>query len=170
MPSDMQQNWPWIVNLFKRSLMTTRFYTFATVNPDGSAHVAPYASLVLNDDCSGYYSDVFPNQMSRNLTQDGRICMMALNLGLWPWLKGLFRGRFDQYPGVRLYGQIGKSRRALPGEVERWRARVNRFKGLKGYDLLWKDIRTVRDVRFTHFEPVHLGPLTRHLDGQLVFR
>jgi hypothetical protein len=163
MQPDLQAEWPRIVQHFEQTLKRSIFYTFATVNADGSPHLAPYASLVLNDDCSGYYSDVFPHQMSRNLARDQRVCIMAVNCGMGYWLKGLLFGRFDHWPGIRLYGTVDKSRPAHPGEVERWLARVKRFKPFKGYDLIWKDIHTVRDIRFTHYEPVRVGAMTRHL-------
>ncbi len=163
MASELRQNWPWIVRRFKKGILSSRFYSFATINEDGSAHVAPYASLVLNDDCSGYYSEVFPNRMARNLARDPRVSIMAVDISVGYWFKGLLRGRFDQWPGVRLYGTVGKSRKAAPGEVERWQKRAKQFKWFKGYDLIWKDIRTVRDIHFTGFEPVHCGQMTQHL-------
>jgi hypothetical protein len=163
MSTEIKTNWPWIVRFFKKSLSSHHFYTFATVDPDGRPHIAPYASLVFNDDCTGYYSDVFPQRMARNLKKDERVCIMAVDFGAWYTLKGLFRGRFDRWPGIRLYGTVGPNRRALPEELDRWLVRVKRFKKFKGYDLIWKDIRTVRDIYFTDFEPVHLGPMTRHL-------
>jgi len=163
MSADLHSNWPWIVRLCEQGLVKIGFYAFATVDPDGRPHMAPYASLVLNDDCSGYYCDVFPNRMSHNLAENQNICIMALNFGLWYWLKGLFLGRFDRWPGIRLFGTVGKIRKAKPGEVERFLVRVKRFKRLKGYDLLWKNIQTVRDVHFTRFEPIRVGVMTRHL-------
>jgi hypothetical protein len=163
MSTDMQTNWPWIVKLFEQGLVKTGFYAFATVGPDGSPHMAPYGSLVLNDNCSGYYCDVFPNQMAQNLIENQNICVMATNFGMWYWLKGLFLGRFDHWPGIRLYGTAGKIRRAEPGEVEKFRVRVKHFKLLKGYNLLWKNIHNVRDIHFTHFQPIRLGTMTRHL-------
>ncbi len=104
-----------------------------------------------------------PRNLARNLKKDERVCIMAVDFGAWYTLKGLFRGRFDRWPGIRLYGTVGPNRRALPEELNRWLVRVKRFKKFKGYDLLWKDIRTVRDIYFTDFQPVHLGPMTRHL-------
>jgi hypothetical protein len=163
MQQDLQDQWPWIVRHFEKSLKRSVFYTFATVNADGSPHLAPYASLVLNDDCTGYYSDVFPNRMSRNLADNASICIMAVDGGMWYWLKGLVLGRFDHWPGIRLYGTVDKSREARPGEVERWMVRVRRFKPFKGYDLIWKGVHTVRDIRFTRYEPVRVGPMTRNL-------
>lgn len=164
MQPDLQTDWPWIVRHFNKSIKRSLFYTFATVSDDGSPHLAPYASLVLNDDCTGYYSDAFPNHMSRNLAENRRVCILAVNCGMGYWFKGLFFGRFDHWPGIRLYGTVDKSRPARPGEVERWLVRVKRFKPFKGYDLIWKGIRTVRDIRFTRYEPVRIGPMTRHLE------
>lgn len=160
---DLIQNWPMIKSHFRHTLQSSQFYTFATVNPDGSPHMAPYASLVLNDDCTGYYSDAFPNQMSRNLKADPRVCIVAVRMGFGLWFKAIFRGRFSGWPGIRLYGTVGPSRKGTAEEIDRWRSRMKRFKRMKGYKLLWADISTVRDIQFQQFEPVHLGPMTRHL-------
>lgn len=163
METDIKADWPTISKLFQKSILTTGFYSFATVNPDGSAHVTPIGSLVLGDDCSGYFSDVFPANMSKNLKRDQRICIMAVRSGFWYWLKALISGRFEAWPGIRLYGTVGERRQARPGEVDRWRKRFKRFKRLKGYKLLWKEVDVVRDVSFTHYEPVRAGAMTRHL-------
>jgi uncharacterized protein len=167
MTSDIRSDWPWITNLFQQGIVTTGFYSFATVNDDGSAHVTPIASLVLGDDCSGYFSDVFPASMAQNLKRDQRVCIMAVRMGFWYWLRALISGRFEGWPGVRLYGTVGERRKSRPGEVERWRKRVRRFKHLKGYKLLWKNVDIVRDITFTHYEPVRAGAMTRHLAMQL---
>jgi len=164
MPADLKENWPWIVRHVERSLKTSRFCTFATVNPDGTVQMAPIASLVLNPDCTGYYSAVYPGQMAANLKTDERICVMTVCMGMGYWLKGLLRGRFDKWPALRLYGRVtADPRPALPGEIDRWRKRVKYYKPLKGYDLLWKHITTVRDIHFDQFDPVRVGPMTRHL-------
>jgi hypothetical protein len=91
MTSDLKADWPWIVQHFRKSILSSQFYSFATVNPDGSAHVTPIASLVLKDDGSGYFSDVFPGSMAKNLKVDQRICIMAVRMGFWYWLKALVR-------------------------------------------------------------------------------
>lgn len=163
MTTDLNAEWPRIVRHFEKSILSSRFYTFATVNPDGSAHATPIASLVLNNDCSGYFSDVFQGKMMRNIKVDQRVCILAVRMGLWFWLKALTRGRYDAWPGIRLYGSVGEHRTARPGEIERWRKRVNRFKRFKGYTMLWKYVDRVRDIRFTHFEPISMGAMTSHL-------
>lgn len=160
----LSTDWPWIVRHFEKSLKTGRFYTFASTNPDGTAHMTPIASLVLNDDCSGFYSEVFPGCMVANFKTDQRVCVMAVCMGFGYWFKGLRTGRFDQWPGLRLYGTVARqTRKAAPGEVERWLRRVKRYRWLKGYNLLWKDVQSVRDIVFDRYEPVRLGPMTRHL-------
>ncbi|PIE67035.1 MAG: pyridoxamine 5'-phosphate oxidase [Deltaproteobacteria bacterium] len=166
MSADIVKNWPMIQAHFRRTIQSSRFYTFATINPDGSPHVAPYASLVLNDDCTGFYSDVFPNQMSRNLKADPRICIVAVRMGFGLWFKAIFSGRFIGWPGIRLYGTVGPSRKGTTKEIDRWRRRMKRFKRMKGYKILWADVSTVRDIQFQRFEPVHLGTMTRHLVTQ----
>jgi hypothetical protein len=88
MSDELKSNWKSIIKYCEKSLQSNQFFTFATTNPDGSPHMAPYASLVLKDDCTGYYSDVFPNRMSRNLKRDPRICISAVYMGMGVWLKG----------------------------------------------------------------------------------
>lgn len=164
MRKDLSADWSWIVHRFEKSLKTTRFCTFASVNPDGTAHLAPIASLVLNDDCSGYYSEVYPGVMAANFKADPRVCVMVVCMGFGYWLKGLLTGRFDQWPALRLYGTVApRSRQARPGEIERWRKHLKPYKRLKGYDLLWKRITTVREITFDRFDPVRLGTMTRHI-------
>jgi len=163
MTTDLKANWPRIVRHFEKSILTSRFFTFATINPDGSAHATPIASLVLTDDCSGYFSDVFQGKMIENINADQRVCILAVRMGFGFWLKALFRGRYDAWPGIRLYGTVGGSRQGRPGEIDRWRKRVNMFKGLKGHTLLWKYADRVRDIRFTHYEPLRMGAMTNQL-------
>jgi len=163
MTTDLKADWPQIVRHFEKSILTSRFYTFATVNPDGSAHATPIASLVLNKNYSGYFSDVFKGRMIENIKADQRVCVLAVRMGLGFWLKALVRGRYDAWPGIRLYGTVGESRQARPGEIDRWRKRVARFKRLKGYTLLWKYVDQVRDIQFTHYEPLQMGAMTHQL-------
>jgi predicted pyridoxine 5'-phosphate oxidase superfamily flavin-nucleotide-binding protein len=164
MPANLTTDWPWIVRHVEKSLKTSQFCTFATVNPDGTAQLAPIASLVLNPDCTGYYSAVYAGQMATNLETDQRVCVMAVCMGMGYWLKGLLRGRFDQWPALRLYGRVApQARPARPGEIERWRKRMKYYKHFKGYDLLWKHVSTVRDIHFDRYDPIRLGSMTRHL-------
>ncbi|HVN96442.1 MAG TPA: pyridoxamine 5'-phosphate oxidase family protein [Syntrophorhabdaceae bacterium] len=154
---DIQQHWGAIRNVVNKALESNHFCAVATVNPDGSPRVSPIGSLILYETGKAFYFEEFPKNMRLNLDRDQRICVMAVNGGFWHWLKALFKGRFDAPPGVRLTGRAGARRMATQEEVKQWQERVKRFRRFKGYKLLWKDMRYVREVIFDGFEPVHLG-------------
>nr|WP_319392640.1 pyridoxamine 5'-phosphate oxidase family protein [uncultured Desulfobacter sp.] len=157
MDTALQIHWPEIMGHFEQSIRSSRFYTFATTTPEGEPHMAPYASLILNDDCTGYYSDAFPDKTSRNLRANPNVCISAVRMGFGFWFKALLSGGFPCWPCIRLYGTVGPSRKAEPGEIDRWRRHMKPYRWMKGYKLLWADIRTVRDIRFQRFEPIQLG-------------
>lgn len=163
MSSELMKNWPSIVRFFEKSLKRNHFVTFTSIGPDGGPHAAPYGSLFLNADGTGYYMDCFPNQFSKNIKKDGRICILVVQRGFWCMIKAFWIGRFDEWPGIRLYGTVDKARKPRPREIDRWQKKVRRYKWFKGYDLLWKNINVVRDIHFSHYEPVHLGAMTTHL-------
>lgn len=158
---ELERNWDMIRSIFEESLKTSHHYAIATVDKDGGPHITPIGSLMLHDDCRGVYCEEFPKNMPRNLKHNQRVCVMALNNGLLFWLKSLFTGRFKKPVGVRLMGSAGERREATPEEGARWRKRVRIFRGLKGHDLLWKNLKYVREIHFDSFEPIRLGKMTR---------
>ena len=101
--------------------------------------------------------------MRHNLDRDQRICVLAVVGGFWFWLKALFQGRFSAPPGLRLAGRAGRRRLATKEEVEQWQKRVRPFRRLKGYKLLWKNMRHVREVTFDTVEPLRLGSMAQGL-------
>jgi hypothetical protein len=165
---DIDQHWSTIREVVNQALKSTHFCAVATVNPDGSPRISPIGSIILGEKGKAFYFEEFPKNMRQNLRQDQRICVLAVAGGFWFWLKSLFRGRFATPPGVRLIGRAGARRRATEEEVNRWQKRVRPFRRFKGYKLLWKDMRHVRDVTFDDFEPLRLGPMGRGLweDGE----
>jgi hypothetical protein len=84
---------------------------------------------------------------------------MAVNCGKLDFLAALWRGRARKPFGVRLFGTAGKRRDATHGEVQRIMRRMRRLRFLRGHQLLWGKLRTVRDISFHAFEPVRLAPL-----------
>ncbi|MBT3255861.1 MAG: pyridoxamine 5'-phosphate oxidase family protein [Deltaproteobacteria bacterium] len=159
----MEQHWKTIRNIVNQALKTNRFCAVATVNPDGSPRISPIGSLILGEAGKAFYFEEFPKNMRQNLDRDQRICVLAVTGGFLFWLKALFRGRFDALPGLRLMGRAGGRRKATEEEVTQWQKRVRPFRRLKGYKLLWKDMRHVRDVTFDAAEPLRLGPMARGL-------
>ncbi len=136
---------------------------FATVNKNGSPHVTPVGSLFLRDDRTGFYFDGHFVNMTKNLERNPRVCVLAVNCNPAFWLNALKSGKFETSPAVRLLGSVGKKREATEEELSAWRNFVKFAVGTKGYDLIWKDLRMVRDIHFDSFEPVFMGEMTRTL-------
>jgi len=162
---DIMMHWDAICDVFERTLKTTGFCAMATVNPDGSPHITPIGSLILHAPGQAYYFEKFPKTMRRNIDQDSRVCVLAVRGGFWNTMASLFRGRYTTAPGVRLTGVAGELRPATEAQERLWRERIKMFRWLKGYDLLWKDMAHVRDIRFDSFEPVRVGLMTKGLWG-----
>ena len=156
-------NWETIRNLFRNSFLSSLHYAMATTNADGSPHVTPIAALILREDRTGFYFEVYTDKMSKNLSKDRRVCVMAVNSDLLFWARSFMEGKFDVPPAVRLGGTVGERREATQEEIAVWRERVEFAREMKGYDLLWKTMRYVRDIYFDSFEPVYLGAMTAEL-------
>jgi len=149
--------------VFQESRHSSTHYAVATVNEDGSPHVAPIGALFLREDKAGFYFDEFPVTMSKNLERNPRVCILAVNSNISFWQKSLLAGKFETPPGVRLMGSVGKKREATEEEIAKWQNHVKLARGTKGHDLMWKDMRMVRDIDFDSIEPVLLGEMTQDL-------
>jgi uncharacterized protein len=160
---EIGKHWNTIQILFQESLGSSMHYAIATVNADGSPHVTPIGALFLREDKTGFYFDEFPINMSRNLGRDPRVCVLAVNSNPTFWQKSLLAGRFETPPAVRLMGSAGKKREGTEEEIAMWQNHVKLARGTKGHDLMWKNIRMVRDIHFDSFEPVSCGEMTQDL-------
>ena len=158
-----QRQWHLITDLFTRSVATSMHCAVATVNPDGSPHLAPIGSFVLLDNGTGLFFDGFLGTTERNLRHDPRISVLAVDSSRLRWLKVLATGRFRALPAIRLTGTAGARRQATPEELDQFRRRVRWLRRLKGHDLLWGNLRFVHDVTFDTAAPVQTGALTKGL-------
>lgn len=159
--TNLEKNWPAIRTLVQDASRSSFHCAFSTVDADGSPHITPIGSLILRDDCTGYYFEEYTRRMPVHFAHNRRVCILAVHSGFAFFLKSLIRGRFSRYPGVRLYGQAGERRPATDEEIATWQKRVRMARGTKGYELLWKNLRMVRDIRFDSFDPVTAGEMTR---------
>lgn len=157
----LDENWTKIKRLFKQSFKSSFHYAIATVSEQGEPHITPIGSLILGGVGQGVYFEEYPRQLTRNLEKNKQVCVLAVNTSLWFWIKALVRGRFSDPPAVRLYGVVGEVREATEREIAMLQHRVRRVSFTKGHAMLWKNMRKVRDVRFTRMEPVHVGKMTR---------
>jgi len=90
-----------------------------------------------------------------------KVCVLAVNSGLWFWLKTLLQGQFSAPPALRLHGTVSIPRKGTPEELALWARRVRRVRRTKGYALMWASMTTVRDIHFSKAEEVHIGAMTR---------
>jgi hypothetical protein len=160
---ELSDNWRQIKIAFERGIKSSRHSAIATVNADGSPHVTPIGFVFLRDDFSAYYFEEYAKQLPLNLAHNPRVCLLLVDSGSTFWLSSLFRGRFDSPPGIRLYGAAGERRVASEQEKAAYRARVRSVRKLRGYDLIWRDLNHVRDIKLERFEPVVYPKMTDHL-------
>ncbi len=161
----LDENWKMIQQALQVAIKTSRHLSFATVAEDGSPHVTPIGSLILRDDCTGYYFEEYTKNMPANFKKNQQISILAVNSGLWFWIKSLYSGKFAISPGIRLHGSVGDRRPAKESEIAAWQERVKRARKTKGYKIIWKNLRHVRDIRFDSFEFITAGKMTKNIAG-----
>lgn len=138
--------------------------SMATTNEDGSPQVTPIGSLFLTGVGKGLYFEKLPQRMRSNLDRDPRFSILAVRGGRFYWMKALFLGRFNSFPALRLNGTAGARRVCTEEERQIFDSRFGMFRRTKGYDILWKDMRTVRDLTFEAVIPVNVAAMTKGLE------
>jgi len=136
-------------------------FSIASVNEDNQPTVTPIGSLFLNDNQTGFYFEKFATKLKLNGELNKYVCILAVNSGVWFWLKSLFKMNFDEFPAVKLYGELGIKREATEKEYRAFQRRVRQTKRLKGSRYLWQDMSMVREIKFTKAEKINLGKMTK---------
>jgi len=160
---ELRDNWEQVKSVFAAGLKSTGYCAIATVGADGWPHVTPIGFIFLRDDQSAYYFEEYTQKMRHNIEHDPRVSLMTVNIGAMFWLRSLYNGTFASAPGIRLTGLAGARRLASEPERAAYRARVSRFRKLKGYGLIWSDLRYVREIKLQGFSPVGYPRMTDHL-------
>lgn len=160
---NLARYWDVIKDIFQNAQESSRYISIATVNASGMPHCTPIGSLIFGSVGSAYFFDEFPCKLSENLKVNNQVCVQAVNSNENFWAQSLMSGQFETAPGIRLLGTAGEKRIATQGEIDAWLEKVAWLKELKGYDILWKNMKYVRDLVFTEFEPVQCGSMTTHL-------
>jgi hypothetical protein len=158
------ENWRAIKKLFYQAGMTSMHCAFATANSNGEPHVTPIGSLFLTAQGQGFYFEEYLSHTKKNIEANSRVCVLAVNSSKWFWLRSLMKGRFLAPFSVRLSGTAGSRREATPGELKLLGKMVKPVKWTRGHDLLWKHLKTVRDIHFDSFEPVKTGKMSALLE------
>lgn len=157
------QQWGTMRKIFESAFNSSFHYAIATTNKDGTPHITPIGSLILGEDRKGFYFEGYVNALARNLQHNKRVCVLAVNSNKWSLLKSFFLGRITAPPGVRLLGTATERREATEQEMRMFRRRFRMFRPFKGYDLVWGNLRYVREIYFDSYEPVRIGALTREV-------
>lgn len=158
---DPVEHWNRIKQVCRDAFGSSFHYSLASVSADGSPHVTPIGSLILTSPGRAIYFEEFTRGMPANFAHSDKVCVLAVNSGLWFWLTALIRGRFAAPPALRLHGTVGAPRPASARERELWLKRVRRMRRTRGHALIWEGMGTVRDLSFSRVDDIHIGPMTR---------
>ena len=154
------ENWGKIKNYYKEYLKKSFYCSFATTSKEKEPNVTPIGSLILRNDFSGFFFDIFPTVMTDNLEDNGRVCLLLVNTSKFFWFQSFRKGVFEKPSGIKLAGTVGKKRKATPEEKEAFLRKYKRLKRFKGFQILWGDLTYVRDVIFTDYYPINTGSMT----------
>lgn len=160
---DIISNWKEIKLHFNKSFRSNFHVSIATVASDNMPTVTPIGSLFLNGDQTGFYFEKYPVRLPKYSKINKNICILAVNSNSWFWLNSLFKGKFNSYPGIKLYGKLGGLRKATDIEIKRLNRRMKMTKGMKGHKYLWGSMTMVRELTFTKAENINLGEMTKRL-------
>jgi len=160
---DIQTNWIEIRKHFNKCFRTNFHVSIASVDKDDNPTVTPIGSLFLNSNQMGFYFEKFPIKLPENSKVHKNICILGVNSGTIFWLTSLFKGKFESYPAIKLYGQLGDRRKATEIEIKRLNSRMRITKWLKGNNYLWGNMENIREITFTKAEKINLGKMTKNL-------
>ena len=160
---DIKTNWNSIRMHFSKSFRSSLHVSIASVDVENNPTITPIGSLFLNDNQKGFYFEKFPSKLPIHAEQSKNICVLAVNSNRWFWIKSLFKIEFKKYPAVKLYGALGKRRKATEKETNRLARRMRLTNKLKGHTYLWSEMKIVRELSFTKAEKINLGKMTSKL-------
>ena len=156
----LKENWQKIRIHFSKAFGSNMHVSIASVNEENQPTVTPIGSLFLNDNQTGFYFEKFATKLNVNSKMNNKICVLAVNSNKWFWLKSLFKMKFEDYPDIKLYGELGIKREATKKEYRAFQRRIRKTKRLKGSKYLWQDMSMVREIKFTKGEKINLGIMT----------
>ncbi|XID74798.1 pyridoxamine 5'-phosphate oxidase family protein [Alkanindiges sp. WGS2144] len=153
--------WGTIQQVFAQAQASTMHCSIASVNEQGQPHITPIGTVFLRNDQTGYFFDTYTKQLAKNVENNPRVCIMAVNASKGFWLKSLVLGKFATLPAMRWYGEISELRPATKAEIVAVQQRIKVLKWTKGSRLIWSDFSHVRDIQFTEAHAIeypHMMP------------
>ncbi len=157
---DIIENWDKIRIHFSKSFNSSLHASIASVDSDNNPTTTPIGSLFLNKDQTGFYFEKFPAKLPDHAKLNQKICVLGVNSSKLFWIKSLFKGKFPDFPAIKLYGELREKRKASEIEINRLKRRMRGTRALKGHTYLWTDMEIVREITFTKAEKINLGKMT----------
>ena len=145
------QEWQHIRKVVNDAQKAAMHCSIATVDARLQPTISPIGTLFLKENQTGFFFDTYTESLQQNLPQNSKACIQAVNSSRLFWLKALFKGQFSDYPGVRLYVEIGDLRLANAEELAQISRRIQSLKWTKGSQLIWSDFTHVRDFTVQSF-------------------
>lgn len=159
---DISTDWEKIRQHFRQCFKSNFHVSIASVDSENNPTVTPIGSLFLNNNQTAFYFEKYPSKLPQHANERKNICVLAVNSGNWFWIKSLFRGKFSDYPGIKLYGRLGERRKATQLEINRLNRRMKLTKSLIGNTYLWGNMEFIREIKFIKAEKINLGMMTQH--------
>lgn len=142
------QEWAHIRKVIAQAQKASMHCSIATVDKDLQPTITPIGTLFLHDTSArGFFFDSFSEALQANLSHHPKACIQAINSSSLFWLQSLFKGQFKDFPGIRLYVEIGDLRPANEAELALVNRRIRALKRTKGSKLIWNDFKNVRDFQ-----------------------
>jgi len=160
---NIKSDWNCIRKHFSKSFKSSLHVSIASVDAENNPTVTPIGSLFLNDDQTGFYFEKFPTKLPVNINSNSNICVLGVNSSKWFWVNSLFKEKFSNSPAIKLYGELGKKRKATEDENRALIRRMRSTNKLKGHKYLWGKMDSVREITFSKAEKINLGKMTTKL-------
>ena len=146
------EHWTQIRKVMADAQHASMHCSIASVDQNLQPTITPIGTLFLHEDSfSGFFFDTYSEALQENLIQNPKACIQAINSSKLFWLKSLIKGQFQDYPGIRLYVEIGQLRPAQEAELALVQRRIKALKWTKGSRLIWNDFHQVRDFKVHHY-------------------
>ena len=164
---DINKDWDGIESIFNECIRASKHAAIATVSETGVPTITPIGFTFLNSNKTAHYFEQYSESLPENLKHNQNVCLMVVNSGTLFWARSLLKGKFLSYPGLRLYGVAGDRRKASSDEIARLKARIGHAKYLKGSNLIWSGLETVRDIQIKSVRPIKYPKMMEHLIADL---
>ncbi len=157
-------DWNVIKRVFTKAQQSNMHTNIATVSKDGIPNITPIGTVFLNENGTGFLFDSFSQKLAENLKQNNNVCISVVNSSKIFWLSSFIKGEFSDYPGVRLYAELGELRPATDEEKLRVNARIKSLKWTKGSKLIWSDFTQVRVFQVIDYRWVKYPSMMNNLE------